>query len=112
MTTEQTKKKSKLRYAEYYDFQCIQDRLYADSGKGKKFNKLIELIVMPENICLAYYRFNINLNSNGSPNRGNKYAALRRSNLKEIAFVRYADDFKIFTTSYQNAVKLFHATKN
>ena len=38
--------------------------------------------------------------------------ALRRSNLKEIAFVRYADDFKIFTTSYQNAVKLFHATKN
>ena len=58
------------------------------------------------------YRFNINLNSNGSPRKGNKYAALRRSNLKEIAFVRYADDFKIFTTSYQNAVKLFHATKN
>ncbi len=316
MTTEQTKKKSKLRHAEYYDFQYIQDKLYADSNKGKKFNKLIELIVMPENICLAYrnikknkgsytagtdgktindfeklsevqlitliqrkfewyvpqsvrrveilkdngktrplgiptivdrliqqcllqilepiceakfhehsygfrpnrsqqhaiacvhknmqlshlhyvvdidikgffdnvnhgkllkqlwtmgirdkklisiisamlkaevagigfpekgtpqggiispllsnvvlneldwwlasqweeiptqYQFNINLNPNGSLNKGNKYVALRRSNLKEIAFVRYADDFKIFTTSYQNAVKLFHATKN
>ncbi len=316
MTTEQTKKKSKLRHAEYYDFQYIQDKLYADSNKGKKFNKLIELIVMPENICLAYrnikknkgsytagtdgktindfeklsevqlitliqrkfewyvpqsvrrveilkdngktrplgiptivdrliqqcllqilepiceakfhehsygfrpnrsqqhaiacvhknmqlshlhyvvdidikgffdnvnhgkllkqlwtmgirdkklisiisamlkaevagigfpekgtpqggiispllsnvvlneldwwlasqweeiptqYQFNINLNPNGSLNKGNKYVALRRSNLKEIAFVRYTDDFKIFTTSYQNAVKLFHATKN
>ena len=316
MTTEQTKKKSKLRHAEYYDFQYIQDKLYADSNKGKKFNKLIELIVMPENICLAYrnikknkgsytagtdgktindfeklsevqlitliqrkfewyvpqsvrrveilkdngktrplgiptivdrliqqcllqilepiceakfhehsygfrpnrsqqhaiacvhknmqlshlhyvvdidikgffdnvnhgkllkqlwtmgirdkklisiisamlkaevagigfpekgtpqggiispllsnvvlneldwwlasqweeiptqYQFNINLNPNGSLNKGNKYVALRRSNLKEIAFVRYADNFKIFTTSYQNAVKLFHATKN
>ena len=58
------------------------------------------------------YQFNINLNPNGSLNKGNKYVALRRSNLKEIAFVRYTDDFKIFTTSYQNAVKLFHATKN
>ena len=51
-------------------------------------------------------------NANGSPNRGNKFASLRRSNLKEITCVRYADDFKIFTSSYQNAVKLFHATKS
>lgn len=58
------------------------------------------------------YQFNKNLNANGSLNKGNKYVALRRSKLKEIAFVRYADDFKIFTTSYQNAVKLYHATKN
>lgn len=49
----------------------------------------------------------------GSKNRGNKFASLRASSkLKEIAFVRYADDFKIFTSSYQNAMKLFHATKN
>ncbi|HEX3027115.1 MAG TPA: group II intron reverse transcriptase/maturase [Clostridia bacterium] len=48
----------------------------------------------------------------GSVNRGNKFASLRASsNLKEIAFVRYADDFKIFTSSYQSAVKLFHATQ-
>lgn len=59
----------------------------------------------------ARYPFNDNRNKNGSPNRGNKYVALRRSRLKEITCVRYADDFKIFTSNYQNAVKLFHATK-
>jgi len=49
----------------------------------------------------------------GSKNRGNKFASLRASSkLKEIAFVRYADDFKIFTSSHQNAMKLFHATEN
>ena len=32
--------------------------------------------------------------------------------MKEITCVRYADDFKIFTSSYPNAVKLFHATKD
>ena len=59
----------------------------------------------------AEYQFNDNRNKNGSPNRGNKFAALRRSGLKEITCVRYADDFKIFTSSYQNAVKLFYATE-
>jgi hypothetical protein len=29
-----------------------------------------------------------------------------------VTCVRYADDFKIFTDSYQNAIKLFHATEN
>lgn len=316
MATEQAKKKSKLRHAEYYDFQEIQDELYADSGKGKIFNKLMEVITLPENIRLAYrnikknngsrtagtdnktirdleklsdeqlialiqrkfswyvpqsvrrveipkdngkirplgiptivdrlvqqcvlqvlepiceakfhehsygfrpnrsqghaiaqvhknmqlshlhyvvdidikgffdnvnhgkllkqlwsmgirdkklisiistmlkaevagigfpkmgtpqggiispllsnvvlneldwwlasqweeiptqYPFKLHPNPNGSPNKGNKFAALRRSNLKEVTCVRYADDFKIFTSSYQNAIKLFHATEN
>ncbi len=57
------------------------------------------------------YPFNDRRNTNGSPARGNKFASLRRSGLKEITCVRYADDFKIFTSNYQNAVKLFHATK-
>lgn len=49
---------------------------------------------------------------NGSISRGGKYAALRNgSNLKVVTSVRYADDFKIFTNSYQNAIKLFHATE-
>lgn len=59
----------------------------------------------------AKYQFKDNRNKNGSPNRGNKFASLRRSGLKEITCVRYADDFKIFTSSYQNAVKLFYATE-
>ena len=57
------------------------------------------------------YPFNDRRNTNGSPARGNKFVSLRRSGLKEITCVRYADDFKIFTSNYQNAVKLFHATK-
>lgn len=57
------------------------------------------------------YPFNDRRNTNGSPARGNKFASLRRSGLKEITCVRYADDFKIFTSNYQSAVKLFHATK-
>ena len=30
-TKDKAQKKSKLRHAEYYDFQKIQDKLYADS---------------------------------------------------------------------------------
>lgn len=52
------------------------------------------------------------VNPNGSVSKSHKFSALRRTKLKEITCVRYADDFKIFTNSYQNAVKLFHATKS
>lgn len=45
-------------------------------------------------------------------NNSNKLVALRRTNLKPVFIVRYADDFKLFTTSYENAVKLYNATKN
>ena len=51
-------------------------------------------------------------NANGSVSKSHKFSALRRTKLKEITCVRYADDFKIFTNSYRNAVKLFHATKS
>jgi len=59
------------------------------------------------------YPFKFYQHKNGSENRGNMYTSLRAySNLKEISFVRYADDFKIFTSSYQNAMKLFYATES
>ena len=54
MATNKAIKKKKLRHAEYYDFQNIQDTLYADSCKGKIFKHLVEIIAMPENIKLAY----------------------------------------------------------
>lgn len=38
-----------------------------------------------------------------------KQRALRRTNLKEMHIVRYADDFKIFTDNYKSAWKIFHA---
>ena len=47
-------KKAKLRHAEYYDFQAVQDGLYKDSKDGKEFRNLIEIIIMPENIRMAY----------------------------------------------------------
>lgn len=40
-----------------------------------------------------------------------KRYALKNSNLKLIKFVRYADDFKIFTTDYQTAKRIFYATE-
>lgn len=55
MTTKaKALKKAKLRHAEYYDFQEIQDTLYTESKKGKTFQNLISIITMPENIRLAY----------------------------------------------------------
>ena len=56
-------KKPKLRHAEYYDFQGIQDRLYADSLNGKEFKHLTELIARPENIRLAYRNIKSNSGS-------------------------------------------------
>lgn len=54
MATEKARTKKKLRHAEYYDFQEIQDKLYEDSCKGKVFKHLVEIVSMPENIKLAY----------------------------------------------------------
>lgn len=41
----------------------------------------------------------------------NKIPALKKSNLKEMYIVRYADDFKIFTKNHKIALKVFHAVK-
>lgn len=49
---------------------------------------------------------------NGKIERSNKYTSLRRkSKLKEMYIVRYADDFKIFCRDSETANKSFHATK-
>ena len=37
--------------------------------------------------------------------------ALKKTNVKEMRIVRYADDFKIFCRSYDAAVRTFHAVK-
>jgi group II intron reverse transcriptase/maturase len=53
-------KRARLRHAEYYDFQEIQDKLYADSMKGREFKNLVEIITLPENIRLAYRNIKAN----------------------------------------------------
>lgn len=45
---------NKLRYAEYYGQQAIQDRLYKESLEGKKFSKLMTYVTSDANIIMAY----------------------------------------------------------
>ena len=71
-------KKAKLRHAEYYDFQGIQDKLYADSLKGKEFKNLVEIIARPENIRLAYRNLKGNHGSNTAGTDGRTIKDLER----------------------------------
>ena len=50
-------------------------------------------------------------NKSGGLNQGDKYRALKRTRLKEMYMVRYADDFKIFCRDRTAAMKTFHAVK-
>ena len=59
----------------------------------------------------THYEYKTRQNARGTDIKSHTYRALRRSNLKEMYLVRYADDFKIFCRSYKDAVKTFEATK-
>ncbi|MGP8314201.1 group II intron reverse transcriptase/maturase [Enterocloster aldenensis] len=51
-------------------------------------------------------------NKKGNRDRGGEYTRMRtKTTLKEMHIVRYADDFKIFTTDYATAKKIFIAVK-
>jgi RNA-directed DNA polymerase len=50
-------------------------------------------------------------NKNGERRKSNEYRELRKSKLKEIYIVRYADDFKIFCRNKADASKTFIAVK-
>lgn len=82
MATNKARKKSKLRHAEYYDFQYIQDNLYAESCNGKVFKHLVEIIAMPENIKLAY--------RNIKKNSGSHTPGTDGKTIKDLAL--YTDD--------------------
>ena len=43
------------RHAEYYGMQQTFDELYAKSKAGEVFNGLMELVLSPDNIMLAYH---------------------------------------------------------
>ncbi len=63
MTRTRLPKISALRNIEYYDFQEVLDRLYEDSEKSKNFSNLMELIISPQNILLAYRNIKKNTGS-------------------------------------------------
>lgn len=50
------------------------------------------------------------VHENGTVNKSHKYEAIRKTNLKEMFFVRYADDFKIFCRNYEDAMRAYYAT--
>lgn len=47
-----------------------------------------------------------------SYHESSRYRAMKQTKLKPMFLIRYADDFKIVTNSYNNARKIFHATKD
>lgn len=52
-----------------------------------------------------------NIRKDGRIDYSPKYSTLRKTKLKEVWLVRYADDFKLFCRDYKTAKKIFHATK-
>lgn len=50
-------------------------------------------------------KYSIRLNNNGSENCGHGYRAMKRTRLKEMFIVRYADDFRIFCRTKADAEK-------
>lgn len=58
-------------------------------------------------------QYAVNYNKSGAEVHSSRYLAQRkRSNLKEMFLVRYADDFKIFCRTKRQADKAFIATRN
>lgn len=57
------------------------------------------------------YKYKSSVNQHGSQIKSNKYQALRKSNLKEMFIIRYADDFKIMCKNEETANRIFIATQ-
>ena len=88
-TKDKAQKKAKLRHAEYYDFQEIQDKLYADSLKGREFKHLVEIVSTPENIRLAYRNIKANHGSKTAGTDGRTIKDLEKlSDEKLVALVQ------------------------
>lgn len=58
----------------------------------------------------THTEFKTRINAQGTEIKSHAYRALRKSKLKEMHAVRYADDFKIFCPTREEAVRAYHAT--
>ena len=65
-----------LRHSEYYNMQGVFDDLYARSKNGDYFDNLMEVILSPNNILLAY--------RNIKTNAGSKTPGTDRLNIDDI----------------------------
>ena len=59
----------------------------------------------------THYPYIHRFNKAGKEIKSHTYRALRRSRLKEMHIVRYADDFKVFCRSHSDAVRAFEAIR-
>ncbi len=55
------------------------------------------------------YKYAVAINKNGSENKGSGYNAMKKTNLKEMHIVRYADDFRILCRTKESALKTKYA---
>lgn len=56
-------------------------------------------------------KFKTRSNAQGTEIKSHAYRALRKSTLKEVHAVRYADDFKIFCPTHEEAVRIYKAAE-
>ena len=57
-------------------------------------------------------KYKTSINANGSINKSNAYKFMRRTNLKEMYIVRYADDFRIFCRTKDEAERTMKQSHN
>lgn len=89
MSKSENPKRQKLRNNEYYDFQRVQDDLYAKSQNGYVFKDLMSKIISEANILLAYRNIKKNTGSNTKGTDGKTIASLAKLEPKDlIALVR------------------------
>ena len=89
MSKSENPKRQKLRNNEYYDFQKVQDDLYAKSQNGYVFKVLMSKIISEANILLAYRNIKKNTGSNTKGTDGKTIASLAKLEPKDlIALVR------------------------
>ena len=87
MSKTKDPKRQKLRNNEYYDFQKVQDNLYAKSQNGYIFKNLMDKIVSEANILLAYRNIKKNTGSNTKGTDGKTIANLAKLETKDLVML-------------------------
>ena len=87
MSKTKNPKRQKLRNNEYYDFQKVQDGLYAKSQNGYIFKNLMDKIVSEANILLAYRNIKKNTGSNTKGTDGKTIANLAKLETKDLVML-------------------------